>query len=58
MKDKRSSVLLQWSAPVLKLVAAPDYHEQNRFAKAEALYNLVNQQSGGLTESTTPINNG
>ncbi len=41
-----------------KLVAAPDYHEQNRFAKAEALYNLVNQQSGGLTESTTPINNG
>lgn len=41
-----------------KLVAAPDYHEQNRFAKAEALYNLVNQQSGGLAESTTPINNG
>ena len=41
-----------------KLVAAPDYHEQNRFAKAAALYNLVNQQSGGLAESTTPINNG
>ena len=41
-----------------KLVAAPDYHEQNRFAKATALYNLVNQQSGGLAESTTSINNG
>ena len=41
-----------------KLVAVPDYHEQNRFAKAEALYNLVNEQSGGLAESTTPINNG
>ena len=41
-----------------KLVAAPDYHEQNRFAKAEALYNLVNEQSGSVAESTTPINNG
>ena len=45
-------------ADFAKLVAAPDYHEQNRFAKAAALYNLVNQQSGGLAESTTPINNG
>ena len=41
-----------------KLVAAPDYHEQNRFAKAEALYNLVNEQSGSVAESTTPIING
>ena len=41
-----------------KLVAAPDYHEQNRFAKAEALYNLVNGESESVTESTTPVNNG
>ena len=41
-----------------KLVAAPDYHEQNRFAKAEALYNLVNGESEIVTESTTPVNNG
>lgn len=41
-----------------KLVAAPDYHEQNRFAKAEALYNLVNEQAGSVAESTTPVNNG
>ena len=41
-----------------KLVAAPDYHEQNRFAKAEALYNLVNGESESVTESTTPMNNG
>ncbi len=41
-----------------KLVTAPDYHEQNRFAKAEALYNLVNGESESVTESTTPVNNG
>jgi hypothetical protein len=41
-----------------KLVAGPDYIEQNRFAKAEALYNLVNEQSEGMAESTTPVNNG
>jgi hypothetical protein len=41
-----------------KLVAAPDYHEQNRFAKAEALYNLVNGESESITKSTTPVNNG
>ena len=36
-----------------KLVAAPDYNEQTRFTKAEALYNLVNDQSEGIAESTT-----
>ena len=41
-----------------KLVAAPDYHEQNRFAKAEALYNLVNEQSGSVAKSTPPVANG
>ncbi len=41
-----------------KLVAAPDYNEQSRFAKAEALYDLVNEQSEGIAESTTSVNNG
>lgn len=36
-----------------KLVAAPGYPEQNRFAKAEALYNLINEQSEVIAESTT-----
>ena len=36
-----------------KLVAAPDYREQTRFAKAEALYNLINEQSEVIAESTT-----
>ena len=41
-----------------KLVAAPDYNEQTRFTKAEALYNLVNEQSEGIAESTTPTIDG
>lgn len=41
-----------------KLVEAPDYHEQNRFAKAAALYNLVNEQSETVAKSTAPVNNG
>ena len=41
-----------------KLVAAPDYPEQTRFTKAEALYNLVNEQSEGIAESTTPAIDG
>ena len=45
-------------AGFVKLVAAPDYHEQDRFAKAEALYNLVNEQSGSVAKSTAPVNNG
>lgn len=40
-----------------KLVATPNYHEQNRFNKAEALYNLVTEQSEGITDSTAPMNN-
>lgn len=35
-----------------KLVATPDYPEQNRFTKAEALYNLINEQSEVIAEST------
>ena len=45
-------------AGFVKLVAAPDYHEQDRFAKAEALYNLVNEQSGSVAKPTAPVNNG
>lgn len=41
-----------------KLVAAPDYHEHNRFAKAEALYNLVNEQSEAIAESMTSTYHG
>ena len=41
-----------------KLVAAPDYHEQKRFAKAEALYNLINERSEVIAESTTSTNHG
>lgn len=41
-----------------KLVAAPDYREQNRFAKAEALYNLINERSEAIAESTTSTDHG
>ena len=39
-----------------ELVASPGYPEQDRFAKAEALYNLVNEQSEDIAASTTPAN--
>ena len=41
-----------------KLVAAPEYPEQDRFAKSEALYNLVNEQSESIAESAAAVNNG
>ena len=34
-----------------RLVAAPEYPEQDRFNKSEALYNLVNEQSEAIAES-------
>ena len=40
------------------LVAAPDYPEQDRYAKSEALYNLVNAQSARIAESATAVSSG
>ena len=41
-----------------RLVAAPEYPKQDRFAKSEALYNLVNEQSGEIVESASVANSG
>ena len=41
-----------------KLVAAPDYNKQSRFTQAEALYNLVHQESEEIAESATPMSQG
>lgn len=40
------------------LVAAPEYREQDRFAKSEALYNLVNERSEDIAESASAVNSG
>ena len=40
------------------LVAMPEYPEQNRFTKSEALYNLVNERSGDIAKSVAAVNNG
>ena len=41
-----------------KLVAAPDYNAQSRYTQAEALYNLVNQESEEIAASTTRVSQG
>ena len=41
-----------------KIVAAPEYPEQDRFTKSEALYNLVNEQPESIAESAAAVNNG
>ena len=41
-----------------KLVAMPEYPEQDRFTRSEALYNLVNEQSEGIAKSAAAVNNG
>ena len=40
------------------LVAAPDYPEQDRYAKSEALYNLVNAQSAFIAASAAAVSGG
>ena len=40
------------------LVAAPDYPEQDRYAKSEALYNLVNAQSALIAASAPAVSGG
>ena len=41
-----------------RLVAMPEYPEQDRFTKSEALYNLVSEQTGDVAESAATVNNG
>ena len=41
-----------------KLVAAPEYPEQDRFTKSEALYNLVYEQAESIAESVAVVKNG
>ena len=57
-EDTRDRFVAGVRSGFARLVAVPDYPEQDRFTRSEALYNLVKEQPEDIAEPSAAVNNG